>query len=198
MSRLIESIKLLDGRFHNLLYHEERMERSLKALHGTVKPVRLEKYLREHEYPQAGLFKCRIVYDGIASETTFTPYEAKTIRRVTIVEDDTICYGLKYEDRAAINRLFERRGDCDDILIVRQGRVTDCSFSNIVFRKAEDWYTPAAPLLKGTMRQNLIDRNKIRPGEILKADIRSFDAFKIINAMLEFDSPEIEVSEIVF
>ena len=198
MSRLIESIKLLDGKFYNLFYHEQRMEQALSVLYGKESPVRLEKFLLEREYPRVGLFKCRIVYDDVSSETHFAPYEAKSIRRVKIVEDDGISYDLKYEDRSPINSLFEKRGDCDDIIIVREGRVTDCSFSNIVFRKGQGWYTPNAPLLKGTMRQNLLAKNKIKPWEILKSDIRSFDAFKLINAMLEFSGPEIEVSEIVF
>jgi 4-amino-4-deoxychorismate lyase len=160
--------------------------------------VDLEKFLLEQEYPRTGLLKCRVVYDDNSRETTFTPYEAKRIETVKIVEDDGISYEFKYADRAPINRLFERRGDCDDILMIRRGYVTDCSFSNIIFRKDQDWYTPVTPLLKGTMRQSLIDKNKIKPREILKSDIRSFNTFKIINAMLEFDSPEIEVSDIVF
>jgi 4-amino-4-deoxychorismate lyase len=174
------------------------MKHALNILYGNDNPVDLEKFLLEQEYPRTGLLKCRIVYDDISRETTFTPYEAKRIKTVRIVEDDGISYEFKYADRAPINRLFERRGDCDDILMIRQGYVTDCSFSNIIFRKDQDWYTPITPLLKGTMRQSLIDKNKIKPREILKSDIRSFNTFKIINAMLEFDSPEIEVSDIVF
>lgn len=198
MSRLIESIKLLDGKFYNLFYHEQRMIHSLRALYRKEEPLALGKFLLAQAFPRKGLFKCRIAYDDISSETTFTPYEAKRIKRVKIVEDDSISYEMKYADRGPINRLFENRGDCDDILIIRQGQVTDCSFSNIVFRKGQDWYTPITPLLSGTMRQSLIDKNKIIPREILKKDIRSFDTFKIINAMLEFGSPEIEVSDIVF
>jgi 4-amino-4-deoxychorismate lyase len=198
MSRLIESIKLLDGKFYNLFYHEQRMKQSLKILYGNDKPVNLEEFLFGNEHPMKGLFKCRVLYDDISRETTFTPYEAKKIRRVKAVEDDSISYEFKYVNREPINRLFERRGDCDDVLIIRHGMVTDCSFSNIAFRKGHYWYTPDLPLLKGTMRQNLMDKNKIKPLEILTTDIRSFDAFKIINAMLEFDSPEIEVTDIVF
>jgi len=198
MSRLIESIKLLDGKFYNLFYHEQRMKHALKVLFGNDREVALEKSLLEQEHPSRGLHKCRIVYDDMLSETTFSPYEPKKISQVKIVEDDDISYDFKYLDRGPINRLFEDRGDCDDVLIIRKGRVTDCSFSNIVFRKGLRWFTPVSPLLKGTMRQNLLEKNKIEPREILKSDVRSFDTFKIINAMLEFDSPEIDVSEIVF
>jgi len=198
MSRLIESIRILDGKFSNLFYHEQRMQRSLHALYGLESPVDIEKYLGKTALPMEGLHKCRIVYDNVSSLVTLTPYEAREIKRVKIVQHDFIHYEHKFLDRQVIDRLFAQRGECDDILIVKQGSVTDCSFSNIVFRKGGDWFTPRAALLRGTMRQKLIDENKIQVREIEKRDIRSFDTFKIINAMLEFDSPEIEVSDIVF
>jgi len=198
MSRLIESIRLHDGKFYNLFYHEQRMTRSLDRLFGMNRPVDLEKFLHGTQFPEKGLYKCRIVYDHVSKETTFSRYEARKVKRIKIVEDDQISYEFKFLDRVPIDRLFELRGDCDDVLIIRQGMVTDCSYSNIVFRRGNEWHTPASALLKGTMRQHLIDRNKIQAREIRQKDIRSFDTFKIINAMLEFDSPEIEVSDIVF
>ena len=51
---------------------------------------------------------------------------------------------------------------------------------------------------KGTQRQKLIELNEIDQEEITAKDIRSFDTFKLINAMLEFDGPEIDVKNIVF
>ena len=126
------------------------------------------------------------------------PYEPRAVRRVKVVEDDQITYSFKYVNRDAINRLFDQRGACDDVLVVKQGKVTDCSYSNIVFRKGSEWVTPSAPLLEGIMRQQLIDQNKIKVREIEKSEIRSFLSFKLINAMLRFDGPEIDVSNIVF
>jgi 4-amino-4-deoxychorismate lyase len=198
MSRLIESIKLLDGKFHNLFYHDQRMKESLFAVSGQHATTGIEKVLLESDYPRSGLYKCRIVYDQHSLDTTFTPYIPKKICRVKVVEDNQIEYAFKFAGREAIDRLFALRQDCDDVMIVRHGMVTDCSFSNIVFRKGKEWITPSTPLLNGTMRRNLLEKKKIKAREIHKEDIRSFDTFKIINAMLEFDSPEIEVSEIVF
>ena len=198
MSRLIESVKLLDGKFYNLAAHEQRMAASLHALYGSCDAIGLERYLRGFAYPHQGLYKCRIVYDNIDREVTFDLYEARKVNRVKLVEDNAVSYPFKFVDRANIDRLFGQRGDCDDVLIVKDGWVTDCSFSNIAFGKGGEWFTPRWPLLKGTMRQKLIAENKIQPREILAQDIRSFNTFKIMNAMLEFDSPEIEVSDIVF
>lgn len=198
MSRLVESIKLLDGRFYNLPAHEQRMKRSLKALYDVSSSPDLEQFLYHNPFPAKGLYKCRIVYDQLSQEAGFIPYVPKVINRIKVIEDNTIEYAHKFVDRAAIDRLFYQRGDCDDVLIVKNGKVTDCSFSNIVFRKGDQWVTPDTPLLEGTMRQRLLDENLINSREIRGDDIRSFDTFRIINAMLEFESPEIEVSAIVF
>lgn len=198
MSRLIESIKLLDGKFYNLSYHEQRMTSSLKKLFGHNELIDLQRCLNSKPYPRKGLYKSRIVYDHRTMEIAFSPYNLRPAETFRIVEDDTIEYDLKFADRAVIDRLFQRRGQCDDILIVRNGRVTDSSIANVIFRKGANWYTPASPLLKGTMRQNLLDQKNIREEEISKKDVRTFETFKMINAMLEFDSPEIEVSNIVF
>ena len=198
MSLLIESIKLLDGKFYNLEYHERRMVRSLRSLFGIGPSLALEKFVTNSAVPEKGLYKCRVLYDASSMEKEFTPYRVRPLRRVRVVTDDDISYQFKFVDRQGLNRLWELRGDCDDVLIVKDGKVTDCTYSNIVFRKGRDWFTSDSPLLEGTMRQNLIDRNKLHVREILPKDIRSFDSFKVINAMLEFESPEIEVSEIVF
>ncbi|HEX8040069.1 MAG TPA: aminotransferase class IV [Chryseosolibacter sp.] len=198
MCRLIESIRLHDGKFYNLFYHEQRMIRTLQTLFGQHPPIDLAAYLADTAYPPEGLFKCRIVYDRKTMHTTFTSYEPRKIQSLRVVHADYLNYEFKFEDRQALDRLFELRNGCDDILITRRGVVTDCSFANIIFRKGNSWVTPDRPLLRGTMRQNLMDRNAVQVQEITIPDLRSFQSFKIINAMVGFDSPEIEVSNIVF
>jgi 4-amino-4-deoxychorismate lyase len=198
MSLLLESIKLHDGKFFNLFHHEQRMLRSLHTLFGSNDPLNLEHFLNELDFPKNGLYKCRIVYDDLKKDVEFIPYQPKPINTLRIIEHDRITYEFKYADRKNIDRLFELRKDCDDILIVKKGHVTDSSFSNIVFRKGKTWYTPWAALLKGTQRQALIEDNIIEQDEITVDDIRSYDTFKLINAMLEFNGPEIDVKNIVF
>lgn len=198
MSLLIESIKLLDGTFYNLSHHEQRMNRSLKSLCGVHDHVDLEILLSKVDVPTQGLFKCRIVYDDTSREIEFQPYQYKKIQSLRVVEHDRIHYEFKYTDRKLINRLYELRKDCDDILIVRRGFVTDSSYSNIVFRKNNHWVTPWSALLKGTQRQKLLDQNIIQEDDIRLEDISTFQSFKLINAMFEFDGDEIDVSNIVF
>ena len=197
MSLLIESIKLLDGKFHNLSYHEQRMHRSLQMLCGDDDPIELEGFLRRFERPAKGLYKCRIEYDERSKDVEFVPYQQRAINSLRIVEHDRINYEFKYKDRKTIDRLFELRRECDDILIVKRGYITDTSYCNIVFNRNGKWYTPWSALLKGTQRQNLLERNMIHEEDITPEDLSLFKSFKLINAMVEFDGPEIDVSNIV-
>ena len=197
MSLLLETIKVVDGKFCNLFHHEQRMIRSLEMLCGVEEDIILDEFLQELTVPKEGVFKCRIVYDEQTKEVEFIPYQARPVKSLKIVENDRINYDFKYADRKQIDKLFEAREDCDDILIIKKGEVTDASYANIVFKRGSEWVTPWSPLLKGTMRQKLIEENKIIPEKILLEDISTFKSFKLINAMLEFDSPEIDVSNIV-
>src|SRR5690349_15465942 len=92
MSLLIESIKLLDGKFYNLDYHEQRMIRSLRSLHGASPSLPLEKFVKDSAFPETGLYKCRVVYDASSMEKTFTPYVTRPLRRGKAVTDDGISY----------------------------------------------------------------------------------------------------------
>ena len=174
------------------------MNRALKTLCGVQDHFNLEEFLEQIDIPKLGLFKCRLVYDEYSREFEITSYKPKNIQNLRVVEHDRILYDFKYENRKLINRLYELRKDADDILIVKRGFVTDSSYANIVFRKGKKWFTPWSALLRGTMRAKLLEHNLIKEEEIRVADIKTFETFKLINAMLEFDAPEIEVSNIVF
>jgi 4-amino-4-deoxychorismate lyase len=174
------------------------MNRSLKALCGTEEFFDLASFLEKCDCPVKGLYKCRLTYDDQVQDVEFLPYVAKPVESLKIVESDSIEYEYKYKDRSAIDKLFKRRGACDDILIIKNDLVTDSSYSNIVFRKGKKWITPWSALLKGTMRQSLIEQNTIQEEDIRVEDIRDFDSCRIINAMLGFTAPEIDVKKIVF
>ncbi|MCI0750834.1 MAG: aminotransferase class IV [Flammeovirgaceae bacterium] len=197
MSQFIESIRLFNGKFENMGYHEKRMRASLQFINGMSDDFNLEKFLSRFSIPVNGLYKCRIVYDQVNMEVEFIPYKAVMVKKIKLVRADFISYDLKFKNRKEIEELFEQRDGCDDVLIIKNGIVTDCSYSNIVFKKGARWMTPATPLLKGTMRQSLLDSGKIFEELIKTEDMRTYQSCKLINAMLGFDGPEIEVNNIV-
>jgi 4-amino-4-deoxychorismate lyase len=65
-----------------------------------------------------------------------------------LVTDNEIEYTHKTTDRNALNRLFEQRKKADDIIIVKNGQLTDSLFANLVFEShTGELFTPKNPLL---------------------------------------------------
>ena len=197
MSLLIETICLKEGEFKNLSYHEQRMQRALKLLFDSEAAPNLEDYLKNMDFPNQGFYKCRLTYNDQFRKVEFVNYEIRPVNSLKIITNDNISYEHKFEDRHEINALFARKDTCDDILIVQNGFITDASYANIAFKEGNHWVTPKTFLLLGTMRHNLLDRKLIAEQDIRITDLHRFTKFKLINAMLGFDGPEIDVSNIV-
>ena len=108
----------------------------------------------------------------------------RTIRSFRLVEDNSISYAYKSADRSGFEKLLRGKGDADEIIIVQNGLLTDTSFSNIALWDGADWYTPAAPLLAGTMRQSLLDRRLVQEANITVDQLEHYSKISLINAML--------------
>lgn len=196
MSRLIESISLRNGVFENLRAHQRRVVDSIHTCFGGPPRWSLDEVVSQHQLPTSGWHKVRLVYDDRSATVTIGPYAIRPVSTLRLVFDDTIEYQYKFEDRTRINRLFENRGEADDILIIRNGFVTDTSYANIVFRSREGWFTPTTFLLNGTMRQTLLDSGRISAVPIRVEDLARYSHFKLINALLQEEGTESDVSNI--
>jgi len=200
MSLLVETIKIKDGIIFNIDYHSERFNDTRKELFGAGIPVDLRNKLVVPAYVNKGLYKCRIEYDEHIRKIEFLPYEIRTIRTIRLVEGGDLEYPYKFILRTGLSDLCQMRGDCDDILIVKNGRITDTSYANIIVRgKDKIWYTPSTFLLPGTKRAYLLDKGLIREKEITPAGLRKFRELRLINTMMDInDTESIPVSGICF
>lgn len=84
----------------------------------------------------------------------------KFIELLNLFFCDHIDYSLKFSDRTLLNNLLKQKEECDEIMIIRQGKVTDCSIGNLIFRQNNQWITPDKPLLEGTQRAKLLEQKK--------------------------------------
>lgn len=194
---LLETIKLKDGVLHNLSYHQRRMQASSLKLWGCPVMWNLGENIWIPENKIKGLFKVRVVYGPDTFKPEILSYTFRNISSLKLVFGDHLDYQLKYEDRSEINALFEKRNGCDDILIIRDGLITDTSYSNVVLFDGEQWYTPKYPLLPGTQREKLLHQGKIHEADIRPNDLDDFMELKIINAMIGLDqSPSIPISAV--
>lgn len=199
MSLLVESIKVQDGKLLNINQHNERMERSLFDLFGKKSTVYLEKIIDVPASARKGIYKCRVVYDDISTEAEFIPYIIHEVRSLRIVYDDEISYSYKFAERSDLIRLYGLRGECDDILIIKNGLVTDTSYANVILKdKNGTWFTPSSCLLKGTRRSKLLNDKIISEADISVGHLNKYSELRIINAMIGIDdSKSIPVSELL-
>ncbi|MFA6188928.1 MAG: aminotransferase class IV [Sulfuricurvum sp.] len=166
----------------HLSYHQKRLMASLQCL-GSKASFNLHELINP---PSNGLYRCRFVYDAKNYDIEFHPYAPRKIASLRLVFDDTLHYPLKYTHRAHLNSLLERRNGCDDVLIVKNGLLTDTSIANIALLIDNQWLTPQTPLLQGTTRARLLDEGVLSPAILTPHHIQDANKIAIMNAMMGF------------
>ncbi|MEN8302905.1 MAG: aminotransferase class IV family protein [Campylobacterota bacterium] len=183
-STFLETIRVVDGEIFNLKYHQERYESVLSSL-GVKEMQNLREFINP---PEWGLYKCRLIYDTQNIKVTFHEYKKRDITTLKVIFENDIEYAYKSTDRGDLDALFEKREECDDILIIKDLLVSDTSVANIAFQTSSgEWLTPKNPLLKGTTRARLLDEGKIREADIKVHELRSFSKVALLNAMIDFE-----------
>lgn len=194
---LLESIRLADGECPLLDYHQERVDRSRKLLYPKTPQLKLKQLLETTDLPERGVHKIRIRYGQDVEEVSIKPYEVLIPKKIRLIDAHGLCYAKKYTNRAGIIACFERRGDCDDVLMIQHGFVTDTSYANVVFFDGDKWFTPSAPLLRGTRRAKLLREGIIKSAIIREKDISLFKSVRLINGMLPWsEAPVLPIGEL--
>ena len=203
MSLFLETICIKNGVPQHLGWHQRRVDATLlqfypDALQGDV-VFPLFDILSSCPFFTDGIVRCRIVYDINTISVEFFPYQPRTITSLKLIEAPSdFDYRYKYADRKILEELFAQRGEADDVLITRDGWITDTSIANIAFRKDDRWYTPSIPLLAGTTWKRLIATGILIPRPIHQSYVHHYDAFQIFNAMNGWeDSIEVQASKII-
>ncbi len=183
MSQLLETIQLNNGKLVNIHFHTLRFNVALKNHFGIFTDIELsEKIIIPTEF-KIGIYKCRITYSPKIDKIEFLPHNYRDINSLKLVYDNTIDYHLKYSNREKLQKLFEQRGNCDDILIVKKGCMSDSYTANPVFFDGKKWWTPNTPLLPGTQRARLLEEGHIFECRITPDDLQKYTKVGLINAM---------------
>jgi 4-amino-4-deoxychorismate lyase len=183
----------------NLNYHQTRFDLARKTYFSCTDKIELSGIITIPESYQKGLYRCRVLYTNTIESVEFLAHEYKKTESLRLVEDHTIDYRFKYSDRKKLNLLFEKRGDCDDILIVKNGCITDSWTANAIFYDGHSWWTPDTPLLPGTQRAKLIDEGKLHVCRITPSDLSNYKKAGLINALQDMDDmPLIPIKNIVY
>jgi len=184
MYPLVESIKAENGQFFLLDYHQDRLERTFHAVYKSSCPWQLVAILPQA--PSQGLFKVRFLYNATDFSIEVQPYVPKIIKTLKLIEIGDYTYPHKWTDRSTINAAFAQRGNCDDVLMTKNGFLTDASYANIVLFDGANWVTPEKPLFEGVQRSYLLDHKKIKTANIATTALSNYQGFQMINAMNPF------------
>ena len=186
MSQFIESIKIEDKKIFLLDLHQKRVDDTF-AHFGKESSINLAEIFKNLDHDEDGLYKLRISYDLNKNfRTQLIPYAISEINNFQLVVNNVYDYSFKFEDRKELEKMLQQARS-GEIIIVKNNHITDTSFSNILFKKGKDWFTPSTYLLNGVQRQHLLQKNKIKEAEITMQNVSEYSHFQLINAMNDFD-----------
>lgn len=179
----VETIRVENGVVHLLDLHQKRLNDTRLFLNPQAQPWTLTSFVPDNL--PAERHKLRLVYDAdCVLQTELIPYHPKSIHSIGLVTDNLLTYDKKSVWRQPLQDCLARRGDCDEVLIVKNGQITDTSFTNVAFYDGCHWLTPSQPLLKGVMRSYLLSQKIIREAVVNVSDLANFQYISLFNAML--------------
>ena len=168
---------LITNKINNLELHNIRMNKTRKHFYGNVNLIDLKDYIEIKQN-----IRCRVLYDRDIQKVEYFNLVKREFKKFKIVESD-IDYSFKYANREELNSL--KIDEYDEIIIVKNGLITDTTISNLAFFDKE-WITPKTPLLKGTKREELIKKGLLKEKDIKIDDIKNFSKMAMMNAILGF------------
>lgn len=175
---LFETIQVIDGIPQRLAYHQRRAELScasiLPPLEEVIPSLPPGEWRIHIPYHSGGWIR-----EGIRTDL----YQPRKIRSLKIVET-SLEYSLKREDRSCFEAIKKQHPEADELILTREGRITDTTFSNLVFGAPGHWITPDTYLLRGTRREALLRNGEITAAPLRTQDLPSFPYASLINAML--------------
>ena len=185
MYQFFESIKLLDGKLHLLDLHSARLNATRNAFFENIKVIDLERELLIPCEKQSGLYKVKAVYAKYLESVAIDNYTVKDHHKIKLLEKPEIKYDFKFLDRGTLEE--DINAGFDDVIFLKNGELTDASYSNIALFDGHEWFTPLNCLFEGVKRKSLIARGVLRQKRIYKDTLSHYQKIAFINAMRDFE-----------
>ncbi|TDS10857.1 4-amino-4-deoxychorismate lyase [Maribacter caenipelagi] len=187
MYPLFESVCIENSQIKNVEFHEARFNRSYIQQYKTHPTYTLFDGIHLTNLDNNLKYKLRIGYKQNGTRYSISEYESSIPKSLKLVTDNTVSYALKKNNRKKLNALFQQREEADDVLIIKNGLVTDASYSNILLFDGKQIVTPSTPLLAGTCRARLLAKNSTIEQSISVDELQNFESFQLVNALNDFD-----------
>lgn len=177
--KYFETIKCEDFEVFNLDYHQKRVANTIGL------NINLQEYINPISEE---LLRCKFIYDenGVV-DVLYFPYKKREIKSFKIIFDNEIEYSKKYLNRAKLDELYEKRDDCDEVIIIKNEIVTDTTIANIAIFYENFWITSKNCLLGGTTRARLLEEKKLFEKDITLDMLKNASKVALMNAMIGFD-----------
>ncbi len=194
MYLLTEAIRIENKELQHIDLHNCRINKARKIVFGHTESIDFSKLINIPTNIGNERYKCRVIFHTDKTEYEIHPYVQRKIETLKIVHHNTIEYAFKNTDRSQLDEAFSKRDGCDDIIIVKNGFISDSWAANIILFDGKKWVTPNTPLLRGTQREYLLKTGFIEEQTIKADNLKSFSKIRLINAMIDFDrAPEIDI-----
>jgi 4-amino-4-deoxychorismate lyase len=177
--KYFETIKCEDFEVFNLDYHQKRVANTIGL------NINLQEYINPISEE---LLRCKLIYDeNEVVDVLYFPYKKREIKSFKIIFDNEIEYLKKYLNRAKLDELYEKRDDCDEVIIIKNEIVTDTTIANIAIFYENSWITSKNCLLGGTTRARLLEEKKLLEKDITLDMLKNASKVALMNAMIGFD-----------
>ncbi len=177
-----ETLKVQDGEIRNLSFHNKRLNRTIEQNFGIDAKIDLQEHVQQGD---KALERCKVIYDKEIKTIQFFPLIPRIFQSFKLFETN-ITYNFKNVDRENIELLVSQKGTCDDIIMIKDDLVTDTSIANIAIYDGFKWVTPKKPLLAGTYRESLVEKQLLLEKDVKIKDIKNAVRFALMNALLGF------------
>lgn len=170
-----------NGEIQHLSYHQKRLEKAFRDLFPEAIPFDLSHHLNP---PQNGTKRVRVLYDAKSINVEYLDYQTKIPDSFQLVKTD-ISYSYKFADRSSIESA-QKQFPGKEIVLVKNGLITDTAIANIACYIDQGWVTPRLPLLEGTTRARLLDEEKLTLADITVEMFLKADRIAVMNALTGF------------
>lgn len=190
-----ETIKVVDGRPLFLEKHLERLKKSLEFF-GISKEIEEDKILEYIKSSEEKNFALKIIVsdDNFILTSRDDNYREDNKKFKLIVSDvrrNSSSKMINHKSLSYYENIMEHKcaleeGYDSSLFINERGEVCETSFANIFFVKDGKIFTPkiSSGLLKGTMRDFIIENYKVREEIIILDDLKNFDEAFISNSLM--------------
>ena len=198
MFHLVESICIERKVLHHIDLHNKRFNKARKKLFNADDWINLDDFIIITENLNDSRYKCRVsTSNGKNLKVEIVPYIQRKIETIKLIEVNDIDYSIKTDQRELLNSAYDKRGNCDDIIIVKNNCITDSWAANVILFDGKHWVTPNTPLLEGVQREYLLSTQRIITKRIYRKDLHFYQKIKLINALVDFErAPTIEIGKI--